>query len=51
MVDAETYNQIDWTLTLRNELLLVEEDRAAGRQGCTIDELDEYLGELIAELP
>lgn len=49
VMDIETYNRWTRTLELRDELLAVEEDRAAGRQGCTIDELDEYLGNVIAE--
>ena len=36
-------------LKLREELLAVEEDRIAGRNGCTLDELDAYLDEVIAE--
>ena len=36
-------------LKFRDELLAVEEDRLAGRAGCTIDELDVYLDEIIAE--
>ena len=37
-------------LKLREELLAVEEDRMAGRIGCTLDELDVYLDEVIAEV-
>ena len=36
-------------LKLREELLAVEEDRIAGRTGCTLDELDAYLDEVITE--
>ena len=36
-------------LKLREELLAVEEDRQAGRSGCTLDELDTYLDDIIAE--
>jgi len=36
-------------LKLREELLAVEEDRSQGRNGCTIDELDAYLDDIIAE--
>ena len=35
-------------LKLREELLAVEEDRLAGRTGCTVDELDAYLDSVIA---
>ena len=30
-------------------LIAVEEDRIAGRNGCTLDELDAYLDDVIAE--
>ena len=36
-------------LKLREELLAVEEDRLAGRTGCTLDELDTFLDEMIEE--
>ena len=35
-------------MKLREELLAVEEDRLAGRTGCTVDELDTYLDSVIA---
>lgn len=35
---------------LREELLAVEEDRIAGRDGFTPDELDAYLDDVIAEV-
>lgn len=34
---------------LREELLAVEEDRMAGISGCSLDELDAYLDEVIEE--
>ena len=37
-------------LKLREELLAVEEDRIAGRCGCTLEELDTYLDDMIAEV-
>lgn len=30
--------------------MAVEEDRMAGRAGCTLDELDAYLDDVIAEM-
>ena len=36
-------------LKLREELLAVEEDRLAGRTGCSLDELDTYLENIIEE--
>ena len=50
VMDIETYNRREKMLKLRAELLAVEEDRMAGRNGCTLDELDEYLDEVIAEV-
>lgn len=47
-MDNETYNRREKILKLREELLSVEEDRTAGRNGCTIDELDAYLDDVIA---
>lgn len=35
---------------VKEELLAVEEDRMAGRSGCTVDELDAYLEDVIAEV-
>ena len=37
-------------LQRRDEPLAVEEDRAAGRTGCTVEELDEYLNRIIEEV-
>ena len=50
VMDIETYNRREKMLKLREELLAVEEDRMAGRTGCTLDELDAYLDEVIAEV-
>lgn len=50
VMDLETYNRREKMLKLREELLAVEEDRIAGRTGCTLDELDTYLDEVIAEV-
>lgn len=50
VMDIETYNRREKMLKLREELLAVEEDRLAGRAGCTLDELDVYLDDLIAEV-
>ena len=47
-MDIETYNRREKMLRLREELLAVEEDRIAGRNGCTIDELDVFLDGVIA---
>ena len=50
VMDIETYNRREKMLKLREELLAVEEDRIAGRNGCTLDELDAYLDDVIAEV-
>lgn len=50
VMDIETYNRREKMLKLREELLSVEEDRIAGRNGCTLDELDVYLGNVIEEV-
>lgn len=47
VMDIEPYNRREKMLKLREELLAVEEDRLAGRNGCTLDELDEYLDVLL----
>ena len=50
VMDIETYDRREKMLNLREELLAVEEDRIAGRNGCTLDELDAFLDEIIAEV-
>lgn len=49
VMDIGTYEKREKMLQLREELLAVEEDRIAGRMGCTLDELDAYLDDIIAE--
>ena len=50
VMDIETYAQREKMLKLREELLAVEEDRAAGRNGITPDELERYLDNIISEV-
>ena len=50
VMDIETYNRREKMIQLREELLSIEEDRIAGRSGCSLDELDAYLDEVIAEV-
>lgn len=50
VMDIETFNRREKMLRLREELLAVEEDRIAGRCGCTLEELDDYLNEVITEV-
>jgi PHD/YefM family antitoxin component YafN of YafNO toxin-antitoxin module len=47
VMDIDTYNRREKMLNLREELLAVEEDRLAGRSGCSIDDLGSYLDEII----
>ena len=49
IVNIDAYNQREKMLHLREELLSVEEARLAGRVGCSIDELDSYLDNIIEE--
>lgn len=50
VMDIETYNRREKMIQLREELLSIEEDRITGRSGCSLDELDVYLDEVIAEV-
>jgi prevent-host-death family protein len=50
VMDIETYTHREKMLKLREELLAVEEDRAAGRLGVTPDELESYLDAIISEV-
>ena len=43
IMDIESFTRREKMLKLRENLLAVEEDRAMGRRGCTIDELDRFL--------
>ena len=43
VMDIESFDRREKMLTLREQLLSVEEDRLAGRAGSTIDELDRFL--------
>lgn len=47
-MDIETFSCREKMLNLRKQLLSVEEDRMAGNKGCTIDELDKYLNDIIS---
>ena len=50
VMDIEAFTRREKMLKLREELLAVEEDRAAGRLGSTPDELDSYLDSIIDEV-
>lgn len=46
-IGSEIDNCREQMLRLREELLIAEEDRMAGRTGCTLEELDAYLDDII----
>ena len=48
VMDIDTFNRREKMLQLREELIAVEEDRLAGRTGCSVDELDKYLSDILA---
>ena len=50
VMDIDAFSRREKMLKLREELLAVEEDRAAGRTGVTPDELDSYLESIIDEV-
>ena len=50
VMDIETYSRRVKMLEFREELLAVEEDRAAGRIGVTPDELETFLDNIIDEV-
>ena len=50
VMDIETFNRWEKMLKLREELLAAEEDRLAGRNGCSVDELAKYLDAILAEV-
>ncbi|MFD0960036.1 hypothetical protein [Paenibacillus chungangensis] len=43
MMDIEAFSRREKMLKLREELLAVQEDRLAGRNGVALDDLDAYL--------
>ena len=49
IMDIESFTRREKTLKLRENLLAVEEDRAIGRRGSTIDELDHFLDSVLGE--
>lgn len=48
VMDIETYSRREKMLKLREELLAVEEDRMRGVKGYTVDEVEAFLDEVIA---
>ena len=50
VMDIQSFERREKMLALREQLLAVEEDRAAGKTGCAVDELDAYLGSLLEDV-
>lgn len=50
VMDMDTFHRREKMLQLRERLISVEEDRLAGRNGCSIDELDALLVSAIDEV-
>ena len=50
VMDIEAFNRREKMLKLREELLSVEEERLAGRKGCSPEELNSYLDTIIDEV-
>ena len=50
VMSIEAFERREKMLQLREKLLRVEEDRLAGREGCTVNELDSYLTGVIREV-
>lgn len=50
VMDIKSFTRREKMLRLREELLAVEEDRAAGDKGMTLDELDAYLDDVIKQV-
>ncbi len=50
VMDIESFSRREKLLTLRENLLAVEEDRAMGRAGCAVDELESFLDGILDEV-
>ena len=50
VMDIDSFTRREKMLELRENLLAVEEDRVAGRTGCTVEELDRALSEVLDEV-
>ena len=48
-MDQNALERREKLLKLQEELLAVEQDRLAGRSGCTLKELEAHLDRIIAE--
>ena len=50
VMDVESFVRREKMLKLREDLLAVEEDRNAGRMGCSPDDLEAYLDGILEEV-
>lgn len=50
VMDIDTFARCEKMLALREKLISVEEDRLAGRTGCSVDELDALLDDVIGKV-
>lgn len=50
VMDIQSFERREKMLALREQLLAVEEDRAAGKTGCSVDELDAYLSSVLEDV-
>ena len=48
-MDQNALERREKLLKLQEELLAVEQDRLAGRSGCTLDELETHLNQVLGE--
>lgn len=49
VMDVDSFHRREKMLELRENLLRVEEDRQAGRAGCSVDDFDAYLGDVLRD--
>lgn len=50
VMDIESFTRREKMLQLRENLLAIEEDRAMGRKGYTVDEVESYLESILNEV-
>lgn len=50
VMDIETFTRREKMLQLRENLLAIEEDRAMGRKGYTVDEVESFLEGILNEV-
>ena len=50
VMDIQSFERREKMLALREQLLAVEDDRAEGKTGCSVDELDAYLSSVLEDV-